>query len=398
MPNWLQVRNQASPKEPTELLIYDEIGKNWWDDSGIGAKEFAEVLDAIPRDREILVRIHSPGGSVFDGLAIYHQLQARRQYVRVRVDGLAASIASIIAMAGREMEMPANAFLMIHNPMTIAIGDAGDMRKAAENLDYFRGALVGIYHAKTGLTTAEIEAAMDSETWMTGADAEKLGYCDRCLEEQALAASASFDLSKFRHVAATVRSRSGAPAEICSATSRSQLLDSRSAPDNGPTPKSNTMNSQAEALSLVDKLKNLFSSPAETEPPIQPQASAEVSELKATISRQEQEIANLKAMAVSDGAAHAAQIAAMTADIEAREAQVEKRATLMAQDFCAAQGIAISQLPATSAAGDNSKNESLEAVRIKMANETDPVKLAALARKARELRGDGDLLDRTDED
>src|SRR3954467_6739949 len=94
---WFTIKNEAS-KDAAEILIYDQIGKDWWSDEGVSAKEFANGLKAIPLDREINVHINSPGGNVWDGLAIFNQLKARQSKVVITIDGLAASIASVIAL------------------------------------------------------------------------------------------------------------------------------------------------------------------------------------------------------------------------------------------------------------------------------------------------------------
>jgi len=202
MPSWLQIRNADTSVGPVEMLIYEQIGKDWWDGSGVEAKAFAEELAKVPKDREITVAINSPGGNVWDGLAIYHQLQARKQKVTCRVDGIAASIASVIAMAGRETVMPENALMMIHNPYGIAMGDAATLRKTADELDSHKAVLVGIYADKSGMARDEISKLMDQETWFNGTEAKDRKLCDRTTGEVSLAAK--FDLSRFRRVPAGV--------------------------------------------------------------------------------------------------------------------------------------------------------------------------------------------------
>lgn len=195
---WFRVVNEEDASKPVEILIYDQIGKDWWDDSGVGAKAFADELKKIAADREIVVGINSPGGSVWDGLAIYHQLQARKAKVTTRVDGVAISAASFIAMAGRELRMPKNTLMMIHEPAALAAGDAEEMRKAAEALDRHGEVIAGIYADKTGKPAKDMRALMREETWFTGQEAKDAKLCDTVTDEVTLAAN--FDFSKFRRV------------------------------------------------------------------------------------------------------------------------------------------------------------------------------------------------------
>ena len=169
MKNWYEIKAQAQSDQPIEVLIYDEIG-GW----GITAAQFVRDVKALGNG-PINVRINSPGGSVFDGLAIYHYLSSRPD-VTVTVDGIAASIASIIAMAGAKRVMPASAYLMIHNPWTGAIGDANDLREQADLLDKLGETLAGIYSKVTKKGKEAIRAMMDAETWIDGTMALSDGF------------------------------------------------------------------------------------------------------------------------------------------------------------------------------------------------------------------------------
>ena len=198
MKKWFTVQNAAS--DPVaEVMIYDQIGKDWFSDNGIAAKDFAESLKAIPMDKEIRCRINSPGGNVWDGMAIYSMLNARREKVTCLVDGLAGSIASVIACAGSKTIMPSNALMMIHNPKSSCDGDAAAMRQMADKLDAHAKAIASVYSAKTGKSEAEILALMDKETWMSGIEAKADRFCDET-EGHAVMACATFDFSRFRHV------------------------------------------------------------------------------------------------------------------------------------------------------------------------------------------------------
>jgi len=180
---WFTITNAADA--PTaEVSIHDEIGA--W---GITAKDFLSQLKGIPAGRPLTLSLHSPGGEVFDGLAIYHALKARGN-VHVRIEGLAASMASVIAMAGTRIEMPRNAYLMIHNPSGFAMGDAAEMRQLADLLDKLKGSLIAAYRDRTKKSDEDLTAMMDAETWLTGEEAVAQGFADEVTEAVALSASA----------------------------------------------------------------------------------------------------------------------------------------------------------------------------------------------------------------
>lgn len=174
-----------------ELYIYDSIGEG-----GVTAKAFIDALRTLNTAETIHVRINSPGGSVADALAIYNTLQELPDVV-IHIDGLAASSASVLAMAGRCL-MAENAILMIHRPWSGVAGDADDMRKAGDVLDKVQPQLVSAYAKKTGLSAEKLNEMLAAETWMTAAEALELGFVDEVIEFMAVAASA--DLSAFDQV------------------------------------------------------------------------------------------------------------------------------------------------------------------------------------------------------
>jgi len=180
---WFTITN-AADAPAAEISIHDEIGA--W---GVSATDFLAQLRSIAAATPIHLSLHSPGGEVFDGLAIYHALKARGN-VTVRIEGLAASMASVIAMAGTRIEMPRNAFLMIHNPSGFAMGDAADMRQLADLLDKIKSSLVAAYRDRTKKTDEDIMDMMDAETWLTGEEAVEHGFADATTDEVALSASA----------------------------------------------------------------------------------------------------------------------------------------------------------------------------------------------------------------
>jgi ATP-dependent Clp protease, protease subunit len=189
MSQWYQFRAQA---RGAEIVIYDEIGA-----FGIPAKAFLDELKALGPVAEFTVRINSPGGSVFDGVAIYNALKRHDARVTVWIDGMAASIASMIAMAGDEVVMPENAMLMLHDPSALVIGTASDMRAMAEALDKMKAGMVAAYRDKSGRDDGEIEALMRDETWLSAHEAVDLGLADRI--EQPVRMAAHFNLSCFRN-------------------------------------------------------------------------------------------------------------------------------------------------------------------------------------------------------
>jgi ATP-dependent protease ClpP protease subunit len=152
---WFEFHAQA---KGAEIVIYDEIGA-----FGIPAKAFLEELKALGAVAELTVRINSSGGSVFDGVAIYNALKRHDAAITVCVDGIAASIASMIAMAGDEIVMPENAMLMLHDPSGLVMGTAADMRAMAEALDRMKAGMVAAYRGKSGRSDPEIEALRGTE-------------------------------------------------------------------------------------------------------------------------------------------------------------------------------------------------------------------------------------------
>ncbi|AXL49172.1 peptidase S14 [Paraburkholderia caffeinilytica] len=196
-----------------EIRIYDEIG--FW---GTDAKTFIAQLDnAAAGATELIVAVNSPGGDVFDAFAIYNALRRYAGKVTARVDGVAASAAGLVVMAGDQVVMPENAMLMIHNPWTIALGSAADLRSTADMMDKARDGILAAYRRKSGQTDEDLTAMMDAETWLTALEAQSLGFCDVIEEPVRLAAStnAAGLLARFRNppepVQALVEAEGNAP-------------------------------------------------------------------------------------------------------------------------------------------------------------------------------------------
>lgn len=157
-----------------EIQLYGEIGDSFW--GGTSDADFASMLkDHGPGD--LTVVINSPGGDVFAGVSIYNQLRRHPGNVSVVVEGLAASIASVIAMAGDTIEVSGSSFLMIHNPWTIAVGESKEFRKTADLLDSVKAEIIEAY-ATRGVDDQQISDWMDEETWFNGAEAVAAGLAD----------------------------------------------------------------------------------------------------------------------------------------------------------------------------------------------------------------------------
>lgn len=189
MKKFWKIVNKA--KDTAEILLYEQFGKDFFSDEGIAAKDFAADLKALGDIKNIDIRINSAGGSVFEGLAIYNILKTHKAQITVYIDGLAASIASVVAMAGDLIVMPENSLLMIHDPSGLTMGSAEEMRKTADLLDKIKESLVMAYKAKSGLPEEEIADLMTAETWLNGKEAKEKGFCDECIEPMKMAASAS---------------------------------------------------------------------------------------------------------------------------------------------------------------------------------------------------------------
>ena len=178
-------------KKPAVLALDEEIG--FW---GTQAKDFRAQLDAV-EGNELVVEINSVGGDVMAGLGIYNMLRSWAKdgkTVTTRVTGVAASIASIIALAGDKREMPKNTFAMVHQASTFAVGTADDMRDAADTLDKVDGSLRGIYMDRMGVDEAKAKEIMAKDTWLTADESMDLGFATALIED--IKATAKFDLAR----------------------------------------------------------------------------------------------------------------------------------------------------------------------------------------------------------
>lgn len=206
-------RFQAAADEEAvgELYLYGIIGPDdglsWLFDE-ISPKQFKEDLDALGDINVLRLYINSDGGDVFAAQAILSMLRRHQARKEVYIDGLAASAATIVAMAGDVIRIPRNAMMMIHNPWTWAVGEAKDFRHIADVLDQVRESIIAAYDERTGLDRERIAEMMDAETWMTGEEAVAYGFADELDETRPVAAAMrngrlivngqEMDLSKFR--------------------------------------------------------------------------------------------------------------------------------------------------------------------------------------------------------
>lgn len=186
-----------------EIFIYGDIVSYRWDEEDTTSNSFKDDLDSLGDVSTINLYINSPGGSVFEGVAIHNMLKRHKAKINVYVDALAASIASVIAMAGDTIFMPKNAMMMIHNPWTVAMGNSKELRKVADDLDRISVSAIETYLQKAGdkLEKEKLKQMLDDETWLSADDAYQYGLCDVVQEANDMAASISEDLfSKYKNV------------------------------------------------------------------------------------------------------------------------------------------------------------------------------------------------------
>lgn len=167
------------------ITMFDTIGEDYWSGGGVTAKKVTSQLRGIG-DRPVEVHINSPGGDMFEGIAIFNVLREHPQPVTVKVMGYAASAASVIAMAGDKILIGASSFIMIHNCWVFAIGNRHDMAETAEWLAPFDQAMVDLYAARTSQDKADVARWMDAETYMSGTQSVERGFADELLAADAM--------------------------------------------------------------------------------------------------------------------------------------------------------------------------------------------------------------------
>ena len=187
---WYNIKNKAG--KTADVYIFDEIGTY-----GVTAQEFINDIKDL-KDLPLNLRINSLGGDVFDGMAMYNVIKRREAKTTVYIEGIAASIATIIALGADEVVMAENSLFMIHNAWGGTMGEAKDMRKTAETLDKISGELTDIYRKKTGLSYDVLSEMMDEETWLNAEEAFELGFVDTISDS--IKVAAKYDVSKFKNI------------------------------------------------------------------------------------------------------------------------------------------------------------------------------------------------------
>ncbi|MEH6585695.1 MAG: ClpP-like prohead protease/major capsid protein fusion protein [Halioglobus sp.] len=223
--NWYGITAMAN--NTVDVSIFDEIG-GW----GVSAADFIMELSGHAAATEVNLSIHSPGGSVFDGLAIYNALKNHPAKINVYIAGLAASMASAIAMAGDTITIPEDAFMMVHCPRGGAVGKADEMRDYADLLDQAENTLINIYAKKTGLPLKEIGVLLSAESWMAGPECVKKGFADKLAEPVKVAATANPEaFALFANLPASAKKLIGKATPSTEAKQIAALLDDKTRRD-----------------------------------------------------------------------------------------------------------------------------------------------------------------------
>lgn len=248
----------VAPKAAADntITVLDVIGEDFWTGSGVTSKRIAAALRAIG-DQDVTVEINSPGGDFFEGVAIYNALRAHPHKVTVRVLGLAASAASVIAMAGDEIQIGKAGFLMIHNAWVVAMGNRHDLADAAATMEPFDDAMATLYADRAGIDKAKAAEWMDNETWFNGEQAVDAGLADAFLPadavtEDATKAEAMQGVNATRRIDARL-AKTGMPRS----ERRALLADAKGGKhDAAPTVKHDADDFQAELDRLIQSLKS----------------------------------------------------------------------------------------------------------------------------------------------
>lgn len=200
-PEWYKI--EASANDQAEILVYDVIG--WpYNDAG----DLVRYVNSLG-DKDILVRLNTPGGDVFDGMAIFNALANHKGKVTIRIEALAASMGSVLAMAGKEIQAYSNTMMMIHDPWTYMSGNQYELREMADLLEKISGNMLDVYAGRSKIGKREMREIMKAETWYTAKEAKEKGFIDTILET-GKAAKAQFDLTMYTN----------APDGICSIEGR----------------------------------------------------------------------------------------------------------------------------------------------------------------------------------
>lgn len=202
---------KAAGAATAEILIYEDVGESWF--GGVSAKQFAVDLKALGKVSTINLRINSFGGDVFDGLAIYRQLVDHPATVVAHIDGIAASIASVIAMAGSEIRIAEAGEIMIHDAWGVAIGPAADLRAMADRLQAVSSSIADVYCARTGQSKDQVQSWMAAETTFQSADCINYRFADMVMPNMRVAAKGQLSAKHWRR-AATLASATSIPHQL----------------------------------------------------------------------------------------------------------------------------------------------------------------------------------------
>lgn len=244
-----------------ELVLYGPVGARFDDGDGMLSVHVINALATVEGD--LTVRLNSGGGSIFEGMAIYNALKRHDGRITVKIDGVAASAASLIAMAGDRIEMPLGATMMIHNPSGVTMGPADEHRKTADVLDLLAGTVAEIYHERTGRSEPELRQMMHDETWMTADDAVRLGFADAEIGDDAADPDMNFDYTSYKNAPAALeqlalnRKATGQPMVAVMSAPKREL----------EKPKGLTMSNEPKAPAAATQTAKTATTPAKTETP-----------------------------------------------------------------------------------------------------------------------------------
>ena len=180
--NWISPRNEGDEPSERVLELYGTIAESSWFDDDVTPQMFHDEL--FEGSGPVTIWLNSPGGDCIAASQIYAMLMDYRDDVTIKIDGIAASAASVIAMAGTKVLMAPTAMMMIHNPATLAFGDHNEMTRAIEMLDEVKESIINAYEIKTGLSRSKISHLMEAETWMNAGKAIELGFADDLLKDE----------------------------------------------------------------------------------------------------------------------------------------------------------------------------------------------------------------------
>ncbi|MFV0673656.1 head maturation protease, ClpP-related [Variovorax sp. tm] len=239
--------------EDRSISVYDVIGYDYWTGEGVTAKRIAAALRSMGAG-PVTVNVNSPGGDMFEGLAIYNLLREHDGEITVKILGLAASAASVIAMAGDKVQIARAGFLMIHNAWVMAIGNRNDLIEVANTLKPFDDAMAGIYAARTGQDTKAMAKLMDAETWIGGEAAIEDGFADELLpSDQVQKGAGKTSASAVRRIEAGLRAGGMPKSEAMRLISeiKSSAGDPAGGGEGDPTERGLGNQAATEVLSLL---------------------------------------------------------------------------------------------------------------------------------------------------